>query len=258
MIALLPVVLFAAAGAGLGLRRAPIYTASAEINVGVPDVNSQATPGYTLAAQVLASSYSREVMSQHVSLPTAAKLGLTPGLVASRLSSSAVPNSPTFTINATGPNQGSAVTLANAATGALEQVINTLDQNESATPQLLREYRHAQGRADQLASVGGTLRAAHARHPGAVSYQQVEHAAVNAQVAALQAQALAGQYTSAATSSRGAIIDVLNPATTATSDRRKITERYVLIGLAAGVVAGVALAALAAEIRRRIAARAWS
>ena len=56
VLALLPLVVFAAAGMTLGLRRPPTYTASTTINVGTPDINSQATPGYVEAEQTLASA----------------------------------------------------------------------------------------------------------------------------------------------------------------------------------------------------------
>ena len=83
VLALLPVVVLAAAGITLGLRRPPTYTASTTINVGAPDINSQATPGYVQAEQTLASAYSREVTSQFVVQPG--------GQPAARL---AVPRSP--------------------------------------------------------------------------------------------------------------------------------------------------------------------
>ena len=167
--------------------------------------------------------------------------------VAARLSSSAVPNSPTFTINATGPNPRSAVQLAAAATAALQHKINQLDQGENGSTYLLNEFRRAQAQADRLSSRSGALSAQQA--PGAVK------AKLAAQVAQLQAQALATQYTSANTMSKGAIIDVLNPATSATSNRKSITERYALIGAAAGVVMGAALALLVYSARRRWADR---
>ena len=87
ILALLPVVVLAAAGITLGLRRPPTYTASTTINVGAPDINSQATPGYVLAEQTLASAYSREVTSQFVVNPVARQMHVSPcrGRLASEL-----------------------------------------------------------------------------------------------------------------------------------------------------------------------------
>ena len=255
LVALLPVVVLVAAGVTLGLRRPPIYTASTQANVGVPDINSQATPGYVEAELTLASAYSREVTSQYVFNPVAKRMGVSPSVIASRLSSSAVPNSPTFTINATGPSPRSAIQLAATATTALQQKINQLDQGEDGSAALLNKFRRAQGRADALTARSGALRAQQALGTGNVSTKSLQNAKVASQVAQLQAQALAAHYTNSNMLSRGAIIDVLNPATSATSDRNSITERYALIGLAAGVIMGAALAFLVYRVRRRPADR---
>ncbi len=251
LVALLPVVVLVAAGVTLGLRKPPTYTASTQVNVGSADISSQATPGYALAAQTMAQAYSREVTSQYVYNPAARTLGISPSAVAARLSSSAVPNSPTFTINATGPTPRSAVQLAAAAPAALKTRINQLDQGENASTYLLSQFRQAQGQADRLQARSGALQARHASGSGNVSEPQVQRAKLAAQVAQLQAQALSTQYTNAATMSHGAIVEVLNPASSATSNRSSITERYALVGLAAGRVMGAALARLVYHNRRR-------
>jgi capsular polysaccharide biosynthesis protein len=250
-LALLPVVVLAAAGITLGLRRQPTYTASTIVNVGAPDINSQATPGYVQAEQTLASAYSREVTSQFVYKPVASQLHLSQGEVASRLSSSAVPTSPTFTINATGSSQQSAIALSQAATGALTHYINVIDQGENSSVQLLDKYRAATREADRLSAISGHLDGENAVSPGSVSSSRRQAAKVAAQIAQLQANSLATQYSNGSTMSRGAIIQVLNPASSASSDRHSITERYAVIGAAAGIVLGAALALLVANLRRR-------
>ncbi|HTX09595.1 MAG TPA: hypothetical protein VME22_13335 [Solirubrobacteraceae bacterium] len=251
VLALLPVVILAAAGITLGLRRHPTYTASTVINVGAPDLNSQATPGYVEAEQTLASAYSREVTSQFVYKPVANDLHISEAEVASRLSSSAVPSSPTFTINATGTQPQGAITLAGTATKELNHYINVLDQGETSSTQLLNSYRAAERQADRLSGISGHLQGENNVQPGSVSQAHLQAAKLNAQIALLRANALATQYTNGSTMSRGAIIQVLNPATSASSNRRSITERYGIIGAAAGVVLGAALALLVANLRRR-------
>jgi uncharacterized protein involved in exopolysaccharide biosynthesis len=247
LLVLLPVIAFVAAGVTLGLRRAPIYTASTQINVGSPDVNSQATPGYVQAAEALASAYSREVTSIYVYKPVAVKMGAAPSDIQSRLSSSAVPNSPTFYVNATGPSAKSAIALAGRATAALQAKINSLDAGESASPQLLKRFRSLQGQANSLFSRAGKLQ--NSTDPGAAA--KAHNLKLDAQVAQLQAQSLAQQYTTLATNGHGTFIQVLNPASSATSDRNSVTERYGLVGLAAGVLMGLALAYFAGAIRHR-------
>jgi hypothetical protein len=251
VLALLPAVVLAAAGITLGLRRPPTYTASTTLNVGTPDINSQATPGYVQAEQTLASAYSREVTSQFIYKPVANRLHVSQAEVASRLSSSAVPSSPTFTINATGPSQRNAIALVGAATTALQRYINVIDQGENSSAQLLNNYRAAQQEANRLTAVSGSLDGQNSVSPGSVSSARRAQAKLAAQVAQLQANTLAAQYSNGSTMSRGAIIQVLNPASSATSDRRTITERYGVIGAAAGLVLGAALALLVANLRRR-------
>jgi ribosomal protein S8E len=251
VLALLPVVVLAAAGITLGLRRPPVYSASTTINVGTPDINSQATPGYVQAEQTLASAYSREVASQFVYNPVAKDLNISRGDVASRLSSSAVPASPTFTINATGSTPSSAITLAATATKELQHYINVLDQGENSSAELLNRYRNAQRDADRLSGISGKLIGQNNVNPGSVSRNRRQEAKVAAQVAQLKANALSQQYTNGTTMSRGATIQVLNPAASATSNRQSITERYGVIGAAAGLVLGAVLALLVANVRRR-------
>lgn len=249
---LLPVVVLAAAGITLGLRRPPTYTAPTTINVGAADINSQATPGYAVAEQTLASAYSREVTSQFVINPVARQMHVSRAAIAARLSSSAVPSSPTFTINATGTSQQSAVALAGAATAALRHYINVTNQGETASTQLLSQYRNAERKADQLSSASGRLEGKNKVNPGSVSAKRRSEARVAAQVAQLQASALAQQFTNGSTTTRtGAMIQVLNPAAAAASDRNAITERYGVIGAAAGLLLGAALALLVANLRRK-------
>jgi capsular polysaccharide biosynthesis protein len=254
VLALLPVVIFAAAGITLGLRRAPTYTASTTINVGSPDIASQATPGYVQAEQTLASAYSREVTSQFVYGPVAKKLQLSQSAIASRLSSSAVPSSPTFSINATGPSRQSALQLAQTATSALQHYINVVNQGETPSTSLLNRYRNAERDADRLSALSGKLDGQNRVNPGSVSSARRQAAHLDAQVAQLKANALSAQYTQGGTTTKtGASVQVLNPASaaTTTSDRHSIAERYGVIGAAAGIVLGAALALLVANLRRR-------
>jgi hypothetical protein len=210
------------------------------------------TPGYVQAEQTLASAYSREVTSQFVYGPVARRFGISQSAVASRLSSSAVPSSPTFTINATGPSQQSAIQLAQAATTALQHYINVVNQGETTSTQLLNRYRAAEQEADRLSALSGKLDGQNRALPGSVSAKRRQDAHLASQVAQLKANALAAQYSNGSTVTRtGATIQVLNPAAAATSDRRTIAERYGVIGAAAGLVLGAALALLVANLRRR-------
>jgi hypothetical protein len=141
--------------------------------------------------------------------------------------------------------------LAGAATKALQHTINVLDQGENASTQLLNRYRAAEREANRLSSISGRLSGQNRVIPGSVSQARLRDAKLASQVAQLKANALSSQYTNSSTISRGAIIQVLNPAASASSDKRSIAERYGIIGAAAGVVLGAAVALMVANLRRR-------
>lgn len=250
VLALLPVVILVAFGVTLGLRRHPVYSASSEVSVGVASVSAQATPGYVEAAQLLASAYSRQVASRAIYQLISNKTGLSVSAVAVRLSSSAVPSSPTFFINATGPSPSAAIKLTKTAVAALRYEINVVQQGRGNPNSLLRRYTRAQDKANLLSDQQTMLQ----DQPDATTPAgkvKLRAAKLKTQVAVLQAQILSGQYTQASTttSGGGATIEVLNPASTAASDRSSVTERYGLIGAAAGVVLGALLALLVAHVR---------
>ena len=83
----------AAIGVFAGHCKEPTYSATATVNVGKSDINTQATPGYLVAAEALASSYSRLVQSQHIAVPAAKKVGETPRRPAAQLTAAPIPRS---------------------------------------------------------------------------------------------------------------------------------------------------------------------
>ena len=84
-------------------------------------------------------------------------------------------------------------------------------------------------------------------NPGSVSAERRREAKVAAQVAQLQASALAQQYTNGSTIEPRGDHPGAQPAALATSDRHSITERYGVIGAAAGLLLGAALALAGGE-----------
>ena len=106
-------------GVFAGHSKKPTYSATATVNVGKSDINTQATPGYLVAAEALASSYSRLVQSQHVAVPAAKKVGESPAQAGSELTAVPISSEPTFTITATGSSPARASALASAAISAL-------------------------------------------------------------------------------------------------------------------------------------------
>jgi capsular polysaccharide biosynthesis protein len=272
MLVLLPLVLLAAAGVTYGMKRPPMYTASSEINVGVPNSDSEATPGYALAAEQLASSYSREATSQVVAGRAGRALGLSASETAQRLSSSAVPNSPTFYVNATGPTQSDAIRLANGASDVLRTAVNSGLQSQSAGVLLVR-YSQLQSEANTLSSLAGKLQSKYNLQPSSsltatspvtpdatttttsatttITAAQVSAAKLRAQTAQLKAETAAQRYTTASAGGPSANLVVLFSARTATDDRMTVTERFGIVGAFAGLVIGIALAFMLARWRER-------
>ena len=250
VVALFPIIVLAAIGVMLGVRRSPIYTSSSQLNVGVPTASSSATPGYELSAEQLASSYSRQATSSTYFAAVGRQAHLSEGAVAARLSSSAVPSSTTFYVNATGPSTSSSISLAKTATRVLKAQINA-SERQNGTAQLLQRYRSLQAQANQLAAMSGKLHGQNSSGAKTIPASQLMAAQLAAQTAELRAQAASERYTQSANQGVSTNLAVLNLARSATSDRASVTERYGIVGLIAGIVIGIALAFIVARLRFR-------
>ncbi len=264
----LVIIVLAAGGAVVGSRKPRTYSAQATINVGKSDIATQATPGYVVAAEALASSYSRLVSSDYVIRPSAAALGASPASIASRLSAVPIPNEPTFTITAQGSSTQRAVRLANLAVRALLRYVSNSITSQGGPSQLLARYQAAQATADELqaraqrlqrqldGTATSTITATTPTQPG-VTRNEVIRAKVIAQSAALQAQGLSSQYLNLAQTTVAPQLDVLTNATGASSNNRiQNIEKYGIIGAAAGLIIGLALATLVGMIETRRSRRA--
>lgn len=252
---ILPAIFLLAAGIFAGKKTHPTYSASATINVGKSDIITQATPGYVQAAQVLASSYSRVAMSQHVWVPAAKAVGEPVSAVSSRIVAAPVPDEPTFTITATGSSPQAAIALGNAAVNAVVKFANVSQTQQGGPAQLLRQYSRAQSLADSLHSKAASLAGKLNTGTGDVTQAQVTKVQVAAQVASLQAQAAANAYATLKQNGVAPVLDVFAPATSATSNRTTNIEKYAVVGLVAGLVLGVSLAALVGGLQARLEAR---
>jgi len=248
---ILPAIFLLAAGIVAGTKKHPTYSASATINVGKSDIITQATPGYVQAAQVLATSYSRVAMSQHVWIPAAKALGVPVTAVSSRIVAVPVPDEPTFTITATGSSSQAAIALDNAAVNAVVKFANVSQTQQGSPSQLLSQYTHDQSLADSLHSKSASLAGKLSSGQGGVTQKQVTRTQVAAQVAALQAQAAGNAYSTFMENGVAPVLDVFAPAASATSNRTTNIEKYAVVGAVAGLVLGVALAALVGGLEAR-------
>ena len=267
VLTVVPAIVLLAVGIVVGAKQPPTYSATATINVGKSDINTQATPGYVQASTVLASTYSRLVMSQHISVPAARTVHQSAAAVGANLTAVPIPTQPTFTITATGHSPQAAVKLTNAAVSALQGFVDRSATQQGGTTQLLAKYKIASTHADQLQQTSRTLQRTLARQQAGltqtaptqtpvtqapVSQAQVTQAQVAAAAASLQAEALGNQYLSLAQNGSAPTLDVLiSPTATTASNRTSNIEKYAVIGAVGGLIIGIALAALVSNVRVR-------
>lgn len=249
----LPIVLaviLGAAGGYLGLKRTPQYTATTKLTVGSVDYRTQSVPGFVQAAQTLADSYALTVRSGAVLAPLARSQHMTEAATANAVTATAVPNSTIFSISATMPTKAAAIRLVDAATKQTQQTVASLNTTTADAAKALRTFR----RYAREVSIAQQKLAA-LRKSKTASQSALE----NAQTAAAEAEALAGAYstqyqaliTGNTPQTEARTLTVIQPAVNASSDKRSYLERYVALGLAAGLVLGVLIALIIPAGHRR-------
>jgi len=244
LVVALPALLLLGSAIALGLTRAPTYTSTATLYVGRLDVASQAIPGYVTAATSLASAYSRIAESPQVLVPTAARLRTSYSNLVGHVVATPIPESPVFRISGDATSAALAVQLTQGATSEIGAFALKAGSVTGGSDAILARYRSAAVRANRLHARVGRLRAAGTGGIAPVSSTRLDAARVDSQTADLQVQTLGGEYANSRQNSRGAVTTVLNPATTAASDRQSVVQRLAFIGFFGGLVIGVGLAIL--------------
>jgi hypothetical protein len=238
-----PVVIMVAAAAAFGLSYRPTYTAEARLNVGRLDVTTQSIPGYANGIQSLAVAFARAVTADAVVRPVATKLRLTPQQVSDRLDASPVPQSPLIIVDAKGPTEGKAVDLANAASDQLVAYLTTVDAVNPGAARLLSLYKAHARRLNDLKLARPAAQRAFRSHPTAANRR-----ALSASLAEVQQQALlvSGLKTGYLNLQQGAnsasLVQVLNPAQDASSNKRTRLAALLFGALVIGLLVGVTLA----------------
>jgi hypothetical protein len=236
---LLPVVLLTGAGIAAGLLRQEQYTAEARLAVQTGS-NSSSLIGYADTSKALASGYSEAIDAPRVIDPASRAASISTNVARTRLSASATSDSPVVRIQATGPSKRAAVGLANYGARGLRKYVGDLN-DASASKKLLRRYQDVSLRARQLSI------SADAAANGKAPADAVARAASEADAARIQASALKTAYENSLTTVGDTRLEILSPATTASSDRTSRLELLTFAGLVAGTLLGAALAALRAR-----------
>ena len=235
------VVVFVAAAAGAAFLRTPEYTATSRLAVGRIDITSPgALSGFALATQALATGYSRTATALAVAKPVSAKTGISVKEVQSHVTATPIPESPVFRIEASAPNSGQAIALANQTSKALIDYAAKLNQENPDGKRLYSLYRAAVTASSEAQR---RLNAAVEASPSPSSQEEIAAARVAVKTSSVRADALEKAYTASIQGQASTqLIQVISPATEATSDRRSTFVIYVFIGLVVGLLVGAAVA----------------
>lgn len=241
-----PVIALTGLALAAGLVRAPAYTAETRLSVGRIDVATQAIPGVVAGTVSLANSYSRLITATPVVEPIAAQLGVPPGEIAASLASSQIPESNLFLIEATGGDQDAAIELANVAATTLTAYISEVNRATTASTDLLADFERAALATERARARLAVVETRQAVAPSQAGQRTVEAAAASLEAARLNQQTLSGLYGASrqGLASSNELL-VVNPATSAISDRSSVLQRLAFTGLMAGLLLGAALAMLA-------------
>ena len=251
LLALLPVIVFVAAGAALGVARHPVYTASTRLYVQVPASDPSALFSLTDAAAGLASAYSRAVDANAVVDAVARDLSADPAAVSGRTAATPVPGSPVVKVIAQASSSSAAVKLANATAHELQRYTTTLNESSASSNAAIATYTAALHDVTRAQARVRAIKAAIAVAPSAAARARLAAARADLDVALLRRDAAKARYSTLQTGQQPTLVP-LQRAALATSDRRSRLELFVFIGLLAGAVLGCALATLVDSLDRRL------
>lgn len=251
-IALVPVVLALAAAGIYSARRAPTYTADTQVStVSLRSNSLSGLPGVLQATQQLATTYSRAIESDAVRAGVASKLHISPNDVAGHVTASPVPGSPILKVEATANSEAKAIAIANASAAVLIQEVKKLG-GPSPTSGILKRFAQSQSRLAVLQQRQAAAERAYNRDHSSKNEAKLAKAASDVQLTDLHLEALRQAYQNikqAQASMPNA--QIIATARTADSDRRKVMQVALFLGLLAGLAIGAALATLRANVRAR-------
>ncbi len=255
-VAVVPVVLLVAAAVVLGSKRSVTYTSTANLSVGHVYVTDPAgIPTIVEATQSLASVYSRAVNSSAVVQDTRRRLLREhASSVSGGLSATPIPQSPLIKVSADSRSQQAAMALANAGAAALAAYVNRQLRDNNATTTISARYLQASMAFRRSLDTSKRLARRYADKPTRANRAARDRATAATDTAQLRRDALSASYQSAVQGGVSSVgVSVFSPASRPTSDRSRMMQILVFVGLLGGLAAGIALALLrtSRDLRRR-------
>jgi len=246
--------LLAGAGVAAGLTREPIYTSSAQLNVGQTSLAAQSIPGFAEGTRTLAASYSRLATSFVVTDAVARQAGLSRDFVRDRVSSDPLPESSVFVVRGEGVTPRAAEMLTRATADATRRHIDSLYKNNEVARDAFERFRRATRKAARYEAQLTEIRSRPTASRSAAVRRRIVFLRERIGAARLIAEASAASYqeSNRRTPSGDRAVAMLNPPEAATSDKWAVTQRYALLGLLIGLLGGfgVALGLSARRARR--------
>jgi hypothetical protein len=223
------------------MLRTPVWTAESRISVGRADVPAYTLQGVTIGNATLAGSYARAIAAPSVIRAGARAADIPIAEARERVSGSQIPRSTLIRVEGSGETNRQARRLANGAAAGLIRYVSELnvEQQEDGT---LDRYRRAQRRTDRLRRRYVSAARAYGRDS-----DRAQRARLDMLTAQLRSQTLSTRVVQSVGAPVQNLLQLVVPATDATSDRTSVLTRLVLFALAAGLLLGLALALLRAN-----------
>jgi capsular polysaccharide biosynthesis protein len=242
ILTIVPILLAVGAGVFIGLERSPEYTAKSRIQVGRTDVPAYVLQNVVGGNQALAAAYARVIATTPVVTKAARAAGISASEVRSRVDATPIPGSTLIQIEAKGSSKRGSIVLANESARSLISYVSDVSRDTRGR-QAFKRFRQARAEVIRLQRRAGAL-----SRKVPLPTKALSSTLVDLDGAKLRASNLSNIYRSiSADPTSGSPLRLIAPAATASSDRRQVLEQLILIGLAAGVVVGLAIALLVAN-----------
>jgi len=258
LVLILPILVLLVPALALAFMRTPMYTSQARLVVGDFSFSSQAVPGYVLAAQDLAGTYSRLASEGVVVQETAHRLGIAPGRVQRAVSASPIVGSSVIIVTASDHDEQIATSIAGTTATVLTEVTKSYGK---ASSDLLKQYVQAnvdeQRASHSMTAANSAYETARAifgsgAEQTKAAFNRMLLARATFQSAQLRVNSIGSAYQQAQSNdaSSGGAVQLISPAVPVGSDRRSKIELAIIAPILAGSVIGAALATFLANRRR--------